>query len=137
MVWSVPVVVLFTKFDALLPVALGKLAPADRKLPPQERLSRAKALIDGIFGNANVWGRLCDMKHAPKSSVQIGGLYHVFLSIFRVMLSFTPGMHKSNDGCKSLPENTANVLDERALQMLLVSAQETNIGLCIKRAARE
>ncbi|KAI9456417.1 hypothetical protein HD554DRAFT_2030480 [Boletus coccyginus] len=39
---NVPVVVLFTKFDALLPVALGKLAPADRRLPPQERLSKAE-----------------------------------------------------------------------------------------------
>ena len=82
MIWSVPVVVLFTKFDALLPVALGKLAPADRKLPPLERLSKAKALIDGIFSNANVWGRLSDMKHAPKSCVQIGGLYHALSCTF-------------------------------------------------------
>ena len=80
MIWSVPVVVLFTKFDALLPVALGKLVPADRKLLPQERLS--KALIDGILSNANVWGRLCDMKHAPKSCVQIGGMYHALSCTF-------------------------------------------------------
>ena len=29
MILLVPVVVLFTEFDALLPVALGKLVPAD------------------------------------------------------------------------------------------------------------
>ncbi|KAG8213639.1 hypothetical protein J3R82DRAFT_10329 [Butyriboletus roseoflavus] len=131
---NVPVVVLFTKFDALLPVALGKLEPADRRLPLQERLSKAEVLIDGIFSRANAWGRLSQMKHAPKLCVQIGGVYHVFSCTYWVMLSHTLGMHKSNEGCKSLLENTANVLDERALQMLLVSAQETNIGLCIKYA---
>ena len=54
-----------------------------------------------------------------------------------VILSYTLGMDKSSEGCKSLLEHTTNVLDEGALQMLLVSAQETNIGLCIKYAARQ
>jgi hypothetical protein len=79
MVWSVPIVVLFTKFDALGPVALGKLAPADRQLPGQERLLKAKALIEGIFNRADVWGRLSKMMYPPTSHVQIGGLYHVFM----------------------------------------------------------
>ena len=77
MSWSVPVVVLFTKFDALLAVALGKLASTDRKLPLQERRSKAEALIDGIFTRADVWCRLSRLKHAPKTYVQIGGLHHV------------------------------------------------------------
>ena len=59
-----------------------------------------------------------------------------FLVHMPVMLSHILGMHKSNEGCKSLLENTTNVLDEGALQMLLVSAQKTNIGLCIKYAAQ-
>jgi hypothetical protein len=79
MVWSVPIVVLFTKFDALGPVALGKLAPADRQLPGQERLLKAKALIEGIFNRADVWGRLSKMMYPPTSHVRIGGLYHVFM----------------------------------------------------------
>ena len=74
----VPVVVLFTKFDALLPVALRKLAPVDRQLPLQERLSKAEPLIEGIFNKANVWSRLAQLKHAPKSFVRLGGLYYVF-----------------------------------------------------------
>ena len=74
----VPVVVLFTKFDALLPVALGKLAPADRRLPLQERLSKAEPLIEGIFDRADVWGRLAQLKYAPKSLVKIGGVYYPF-----------------------------------------------------------
>ncbi|KAI9459541.1 hypothetical protein HD554DRAFT_1616039 [Boletus coccyginus] len=72
---DVPVVVLFTKFDALLSVALGKLAPADRRLPPREQLSMAEALIEGIFNEADVWGRLSRMTHPPKSCVRIGGMH--------------------------------------------------------------
>ena len=45
-------VVLFTKFDALVPVAL---APADRQLPGQERLLKATPLIEGIFNRADVF----------------------------------------------------------------------------------
>jgi len=115
---NIPIVVLFTKFDALVPVALGKLAPADRQLPIQERLLKAKLLIDGIFDRADVWGRLSKMTYPPKSCVRIEGL------------------HRSNEGCNSLLENTAAVLSEEALQMLLVSAQETNIALCVSYAAK-
>ena len=91
MILSVPVIVLFTKFDALLPVALGKLVPADRQLPAQERLSKAKSLIEGIFNKADVWGRLSQMTYPPKSCVQIEGLYYV--------LSHIPGC--TNNKCIS------------------------------------
>ena len=82
MVWSVPIVVLFTKFDALLPVALGKLEPGDRRLPIQERVLKANALIEGIFSKADVWGRLFKMTYPPNSHVRIGGLYHVFTYVY-------------------------------------------------------
>ncbi|KAF8447376.1 hypothetical protein L210DRAFT_3757287 [Boletus edulis BED1] len=114
---NVPVVVLFTKFDALLPKALGKLAPADRKLPLQERLSKAEPLIEDIFDKADIWGRLTPMKYAPSSCIRI------------------KDMHKSsNEGCSKLLDVTTNALNEEALQMLLVSAQEVNITLCVRYA---
>ena len=78
---SVPVVVLFTKFDALLPVAMGKLSRADRRLPLQDRVPKAEPLIEEIFNRADAWGRLSQMKHAPKSCVKIGGLYNIFPNI--------------------------------------------------------
>jgi len=116
---NVPVVVLFTKFDALRAVALGKLAPADRRLPLQDRLSKAEPLIEELFNRADVWGRLSRRKHAPKCCVKIAG------------------MHKSNEGCSKLLEATTVVLDEKALQMLLISAQEVNVALCVRYAVRE
>ncbi|KAN0101187.1 hypothetical protein V8E55_001171 [Tylopilus felleus] len=114
---GVPIVVLFTKFDALLTVAMGKLAPTDRKLPLPQRRSKAEALIEGIFHEADVQGRLSRRNYAPKSYVQIGD------------------MNKSHDGCWRLLEMTT--LDQKALQMMLTSAQEVNIALCVRCAVEE
>ena len=47
------------------------------------------------------------------------------------------GMHRSNEGCNSLLASTAAVLSEETLQQLFVSAQETNLALCIKYAAQQ
>lgn len=46
-------------------------------------------------------------------------------------------MHKSNEGCIRLLEATTNVLSEETLQMLLISAQEANIVLCVRYAVQE
>ena len=71
MIWSVPVVVLFTKFDALRPLALAKLTAADLKLSLREKLSKAKPLMEEVFSEANIWGRLSEMTYPPKSSIRI------------------------------------------------------------------
>jgi hypothetical protein len=47
------------------------------------------------------------------------------------------GMHNSNEGCSILLENTAGALNEEALQMLFVTAQETSMALCIRFAVQE
>ena len=79
MIPSVPVVVLFTKFDALRPLALAKLMPADLKLPLREKLSKAKPLMEEVFGEANIWGRLSKMTYPPKSSIRIECQSHTSL----------------------------------------------------------
>jgi len=116
---NIPVIVLFTKFDALLVVAMSKLTGEDRRLPLEERKAKAHSLIDGIFENANIMGRLCGLNHAPKYSVQLGG------------------MHNSNAGCNVLLETTASALNEETLQLLLLSAQQANIAHCIHYAAQD
>ena len=131
----VPVVVLFTKYDALLPVALGKLAPSDRQLPLQERLSIAKLFVEVIFDRADVWGRLAQLKHAPRSFVKIGGVCYVFpIQMQSVTLTLILDMQ---DRCNKVLEVTTDVLTDEALQMLLISAQEANIALCVKFAVQE
>ena len=53
------------------------------------------------------------------------------------IIHYILGMQKSNEGSNNLLEVTAAVLSEERLQMLLVSAQETNLALCIKYAMKE
>ncbi|KAF8119484.1 GTP-binding protein [Boletus edulis] len=115
---NVPVVVLFTKFDALRVNAQVKLAPADQQLAWKERRSKIQPLVEEIFNGADAWGRLSKMTYPPKSSVRLENI------------------HKANQGCNILIENTALVLNDEALQMLFVSTQETNIALCVKYAAQ-
>jgi len=115
---NVPVIVLFTKFDALLAVAMSKLSNGDSKLQREEKIAKAHGLMDEIFDNANIWGRLSQLNHAPKFNVRIRG------------------MHNSSEACDILLGNTARALNEEALQMLFVTAQETNIALCIKYAVQ-
>ena len=72
--WPVPVIVLFTKFDALLAVAMSNLFSGDRQLPREEKVEKAQMLIDRIFEEANIWGRLTQLNHAPKYGVRIKGI---------------------------------------------------------------
>ncbi|KAF8126033.1 hypothetical protein EV363DRAFT_1175093 [Boletus edulis] len=115
---NVPVIVVFTKFDALLPQAMAKLAPADRRLPPQERVSKAKPLVEGVFNKANIWGRLTRMKYAPRFCVRM------------------ECMDRSSEGCSKLLEATTAALNKTVLRMLLISAQEVNIALCVRYAVQ-
>ena len=41
------------------------------------------------------------------------------------------------DRCNKVLEVTTDVLTDEALQMLLISAQEANIALCVKFAVQE
>ena len=63
----------------------------------------------------------------------------IFYTYWVPLITNMPGMHKSSGGpgCDSLLENTAVILSEETLQILIVSAQETNIALCIKYATKK
>jgi hypothetical protein len=76
---SVPVIAVFTKFDALSAVALGKL----RKIPGltrKDQFERTPKLVEEIFVTANIWGRLCGTRHPPKNYVRLASkLIHHFI----------------------------------------------------------
>ena len=66
----VPVIAVFTKFDALSAVALGEL----RRTPGLTRndiFKRTPERVEEIFVDANIWGRLCETRHPPKSYVRL------------------------------------------------------------------
>ncbi|KAJ8583001.1 hypothetical protein M405DRAFT_829652 [Rhizopogon salebrosus TDB-379] len=63
---NVPVIAVFTKFDALWAVALGQL----RRTPGLTRkdiFEGTPKRVEEIFTNANIWGRLCETRHPPKN----------------------------------------------------------------------
>jgi hypothetical protein len=67
---SVPVIAVFTKFDALSAVALREL----RRTPGltwKDLLERTPKRVEEIFANANIWGRLCETRHPPKDYVRL------------------------------------------------------------------
>jgi hypothetical protein len=59
---------------------MSRLSLADRKLPVEERVAKANGLVDGIFDDADIWGRLSQLKYAPKCRVRIEGIR---ISVFR------------------------------------------------------
>jgi hypothetical protein len=75
---SVPVIAVFTKFDALSSVALGQL----RKIPGLTRkdiFEGTPKRVEDIFTNANIWGRLRETRHPPKDYVRLASkLIHHF-----------------------------------------------------------
>ncbi|KAJ8581797.1 hypothetical protein M405DRAFT_831837 [Rhizopogon salebrosus TDB-379] len=114
---NVPVIVVFTKFDALSAVALGEL----RKSPGLTRkdiFERTPKRVEEIFVNANIWGRLCETRHPPKDRVRLAK------------------MNMDETDCGPLLESTMGALGDEALQMLLISTQQTNLELCITNAVK-
>jgi hypothetical protein len=75
---SVPVIAVFTKFDALSSVALGQL----RKTPGLTRkdiFEGTPKRVEQIFANALIWDRLCKTQHPPKDYVRLASkLTHHF-----------------------------------------------------------
>ncbi|OAX34850.1 hypothetical protein K503DRAFT_774089 [Rhizopogon vinicolor AM-OR11-026] len=111
---GVPVIAVFTKFDALWDDAFGKLTEEGLTLIESKRMAPEKA--KEIFINMKIWDRLRETQYPPKNWVYLAE------------------MDKDNADCGPLLEGTTSALGEEAMQMLLMSTQRTNLALCIKYA---
>ncbi|KAG1733969.1 hypothetical protein EDB19DRAFT_1854778 [Suillus lakei] len=114
----VPVVAIFTKFEALRPVAFGEIKKQLTGLAKEERLGRIAQRVEEVFTNTGVWDRLCDPKNRarPKCYVRL------------------ENMNKPSTNCDTLLERTTFALDDEELRLCLVSTQQSNMELCIKCA---
>ncbi|KAG1719507.1 GTP-binding protein [Suillus lakei] len=114
----VPVVAVFTKFEALRPVAFGEIKKQLNGLAKEERLRRIAQRVEEVFMNTGVWDRLCDPKNRarPKCYVRL------------------ENMNKASANCDTLLERTTFALDDEELRLCLVSTQQSNLELCIKCA---
>ena len=64
---AVPVVVVFTKCDALSGIAFGDLLLKERQLPQEKKI---KEYVKEMLNNST-WKRLKAMKHPPKAYVYL------------------------------------------------------------------
>ncbi|KAG2159557.1 GTP-binding protein [Suillus bovinus] len=115
---SVPVIVVFTKFEALRPVAFGELKKQLKGASGEERSRRIAQRVEELFTNTGVLDRLCgpDNRARPKSHVRLAN------------------MDKPDTNCNLLLEHTTLALDNKELQLCLISTQQSNLELCIKCA---
>ncbi|KAG2124959.1 GTP-binding protein [Suillus cothurnatus] len=114
---SIPVMVLFTKFDALYDIAYAELKLKGVSMEEAEELAP---------------------KHAEKSFAigpQLNFLYHSQV-IQRPPKCHVclPNMDKDDADCGPLIERTAGTLDNEVVEQLFVSTQQTNVELCMKYA---
>ncbi|KAJ8583161.1 GTP-binding protein [Rhizopogon salebrosus TDB-379] len=116
---NVPVIAVFTKFDALWDDAYGQLKRSG--LTRRECSNRAPERAREIFANAKIWDRLRETqyKYPPKDFVCVAE------------------MEKYTADCVPLLEITTSALGEEAMQMLLISTQRTNMALCVKYAVEK
>ncbi|KAG1812008.1 hypothetical protein EV424DRAFT_1419387 [Suillus variegatus] len=111
---SIPVIVLFTKFDALYDVEYAKLRKEGRSWKDAKELAPKQA--EESFPNGPQLKFLKDVRWPPKCYVCLSN------------------MEKDDADCKTLIERTAGTLDNEVLQLLFVSNQQSNLETCMKYA---
>ncbi|KAG1758368.1 hypothetical protein EDD22DRAFT_850073 [Suillus occidentalis] len=122
----VPVVVVFTKFEALRPVAFGEIKKELKGLSAEERSMRIAQRVEELFTNTGILDRVSDPNNRARAKS------HVRLD--KLTLVTILDMNKPNANCNPLLESTAFALDDKELRLCLVSTQQSNLELCIKCA---
>ncbi|KAG2748413.1 hypothetical protein P692DRAFT_20833669 [Suillus brevipes Sb2] len=115
---NVPVVVVFTKFEALRPVAFGEIKKELKGSSAEERSRRIAQRVEELFTNTGVLDRLSDPNNRAR-----------FKSYVRLQ-----NMNQPNANCNTLLESTTFALDDKELRLCLVLTQQSNLELCIKCA---
>ncbi|KAG2137872.1 GTP-binding protein [Suillus bovinus] len=114
---NIPVIVLFTKFDALYDTAYAQLKSKGKSMEEAEELAPKHAEESFAIGSQlKFLYHSNEIQHRPKC--------HICL----------PNMDKDDADCGPLIELTARTLDNEALQQLFVSTQRTNLEICMKYA---
>ncbi|KIM56548.1 hypothetical protein SCLCIDRAFT_132244 [Scleroderma citrinum Foug A] len=114
----VPVLVLLTKLDTLESNAYNELKNkgCSKERARELRSECAQQMLERL--QVQIASELGKTQFPPKNYVQLAN------------------MHENGADCGPLLEMTATALDEVALQLLLVSTQQTNLHLCIEWAVK-
>ena len=126
-----PVVVIFTKFDALVDKCYNKLRSQGNN--HQEAKGAMHELANKTFQKEYL-SRVLATDFPPKAYVCLAGniLSHYRFFKFSHILE----MNKEGNQCSELSETTADILDNDVLVNLFVSTQKNNLDLCIKSSIK-
>jgi GTP-binding protein EngB required for normal cell division len=117
---SIPVIVLFTKFDALYEIAYAELISEGVLREKAEELAPKHAEDSFAIGpQLKFLYNSKDIQRPPKC--------HVCL----------PNMDKDDADCWPLIERTAEALDDQVVEQLFVSTTQNNLELCMKYAVEK
>ncbi|KDQ50386.1 hypothetical protein JAAARDRAFT_142096 [Jaapia argillacea MUCL 33604] len=111
--WGVPVIAIFTKFDAQISRAYGKLKEANKDY--QKAFQEAPQYADKILQD-HYLPKLKSVPYQPKEWMCL------------------KDMHKPANNCSELVEKTAAAIDDDGLQSLFISVQAKDLKLNIKQA---
>jgi len=127
----VPVVVIFTKFDALVLKSYNKLRNQQKN--HEEAKSAMHELANKTFQD-HYLSQVLATKVPPKTYICLAGntLYVCKAPKFSKILE----MDKEENQCSELSERTMDILDNDVLVALFVSTQKNNLDLCIKYAIK-
>ena len=128
-----PVVAIFTKFDALEDVAYSKLT--NEGIAPTDAVKQTadRAVADFETEYLPVFQKLA---YPPKGYVYLRGNASILLPMFMTTKNYIQllDMNKPKADCRQLVDTVAAVLDNTNLQRLFVSTQRNNLQICVKYA---
>ena len=131
---EVPVIAIFTKFDALVTAAFNTLCEDNNKSMKEVRREAPEVAIGNL--KANYINPLLETKYKPKRHLHLEGRKWIadynmcFLTAFCQYVD----MQNKHADCSTLIKETATAIDDDALQLLFVSVQQNNLALSTEYA---
>ncbi|KZP09843.1 hypothetical protein FIBSPDRAFT_839117 [Athelia psychrophila] len=113
---SVPVIVIFTKFDAMDDKAFTELTRSGSS--PDEARVQAPSHAVAMFESGELKDKLYGMKYPPK--------HHVLLR----------DMNNLRASCQELVNCTASAIENEELKVFFISTQHSNLALCMESAMK-
>ena len=127
---SVPVIVVFTKFDALVTECWGELGEA--RFDPEASALAAKHAE--VKFEEKYLPLVMKTVYPPKAHLHLSGMIN--LDMWDTADCGVLDMDKEENTCPELSGITASALDDSVLQNLFVSTQMNNLDLCTEYGIR-
>jgi serine/threonine-protein kinase TNNI3K len=130
---AVPVIAIFTKFDAMISEAYRILRETSEDIRQCKKDAPAQAHNDFT---TNYLPRIEAALHPPKKHIYLQGMYASATSNIIHNQVLVIDMNKMGSSCEGLVELTADALDSEALCQLFIMMQQTRVELKIKWVIR-